>query len=102
MNQLKEEYLEYKQKILGCIQLASEFFNKYEYSHDAEMMQDVYAELREAADSMDADRLEGVFEDMKGYSVPSEDAELFVALKKAVDAYDYEKVLKLLDDNRQE
>ncbi len=69
---------------------------------DAEMMQDVYAELREAADSMDTERLEGVFEDMKGYSVPSEDAELFVALKKAADAYDYEKVLKLLDDNRQE
>lgn len=46
MNQLKEEYLEYKQKILGCIQLASEFFNKYEYSHDAEMMQEQYKNLQ--------------------------------------------------------
>ncbi len=67
-----------------------------EVEADEELLKDVYAELCDAAEKMDTELLECVFEDMDGYSIPAEHRELFDELKKAADMYDYEKVSSLL------
>ncbi|MCR4643689.1 MAG: response regulator [Lachnospiraceae bacterium] len=66
---------------------------------DAEMMADVFAEIRAAADDMDCGRLESIFSEMEGYSIPQEQKELFGKVKAASDNYDYDKILELLDRN---
>ena len=63
---------------------------------DEDLMKDVYAELYNAADKMDTEMLECVFEDMDGYGIPAEDMALFDELKDAADMYDYERICSLL------
>ena len=63
---------------------------------DEDLMKDVFAELYDAAEKMDTEMLECVFEDMDGYSIPEEHMALFNELKKAADMYDYDRVSSLL------
>ena len=63
---------------------------------DEDLLKDVYAELYNAADKMDTEMLECVFEDMDGYGIPAEDMALFDELKDAADMYDYERICSLL------
>ena len=63
---------------------------------DPSLLEEVYEEMRSAADEMDCDRLNEVFEEMKGYSIPEKDKELWKKLREATDEYDYDSILKLL------
>ena len=58
---------------------------------------DVFAEIRAAADDMDCGRLESIFSEMEGYSIPQAQKDLYGKLKAASDNYDYDKILELLD-----
>ena len=64
---------------------------------DPALMQGVYEEIRSAADDMDCDRLEGVFEEMQDYRIPADEEELFGKLKSAADMFDYDTILELLN-----
>ena len=62
-----------------------------------ELMESVYEELRAAADEMDCDRLEDIFTEMEEYRIPETEVELYKKLKQAVDHFDYEGILSLLN-----
>ncbi len=63
---------------------------------DESIMAEVFEEIRAAAEEMDCDRLEGVFEEMDAYRIPQKDAELYEKLKDAYAQYDYDGIVKLL------
>ena len=64
---------------------------------DEDLMADVFAEIRAAADDMDCGRLESIFSEMEGYSIPQAQKDLYGKLKAASDSYDYDRILELLD-----
>ena len=63
---------------------------------DETVMTEVFEEIRTAAEEMDFDRMEGVFEEMDAYSIPQKDAELYEKLKDAYSQYDYDGIVSLL------
>ncbi|MBQ9277108.1 MAG: DegV family EDD domain-containing protein [Lachnospiraceae bacterium] len=63
---------------------------------DESLMQSVYEGIREAAEEMDCDKLDGIMESIKDYDVPKAHAERFSEIKKYAESYDYEGLLKIL------
>ncbi len=63
---------------------------------DPEMMKDVFEGIRSSAESMDCDTLDIIFNEMKDYRIPDEDAGLFDRLKEAAGAFNYDAILELL------
>ena len=61
-----------------------------------EVMSSAFEEIKAAADAMDCDRLESIFDEMNEYSIPEKDAELFSKLKHASDNFDYDEIINLL------
>jgi hypothetical protein len=53
--------------------------------------------MRDAAEEMDCDRLEDILTEMEDYRIPAEEVERYKKLKLAVDHFDYEGILSLLD-----
>ncbi len=64
---------------------------------DSATLEVFYEELKDAADSMDIDRLEEIFEEMEAYSMPEEEKDLWGRLKEACDGLDYEGLSSLLE-----
>jgi HPt (histidine-containing phosphotransfer) domain-containing protein len=63
---------------------------------DAEMMDAILEEIRLAAENMDLDQLESIFDEMEEYQIPQEQEELWQQLVKAVQQYDYQKIVSIL------
>ncbi|MBR4153336.1 MAG: response regulator [Selenomonadaceae bacterium] len=63
---------------------------------EADLMTDVLEKIRAAADDMNCDSLQEIFEEMSKYKIPSDLAELWAKLKEATDKYDYDSILELL------
>ena len=66
---------------------------------DVLLMANTYQEIREAAQDMDCDRLDTIFREMTEFTIPASDKALFGKLKLASDNFEYDKIIKLLDDN---
>jgi CheY-like chemotaxis protein/anti-sigma regulatory factor (Ser/Thr protein kinase) len=64
---------------------------------DADLMTDVFAEIKSAADDMDCGRLQDIFAEMSEYKIPEDSAELWTKILEATDKYDYELILELLN-----
>lgn len=63
---------------------------------DMGLMMDTYEAIRSAADDMDCDRLQGIFDEMKAYRIPDCEAVLWKNIKDASDNYDYDRILELI------
>ena len=63
---------------------------------DADLMVEVFAEIKSAADDMDCGRLQDIFAEMSEYRIPTDKAELWTSIKEAVDRYDYDSISDLL------
>jgi len=63
---------------------------------DAEMMREVYEEIRSAAEAMDYERLEAMIGDMKEYRITESESERYESIKQAVQELDYDRILSLL------
>ena len=63
---------------------------------DPGLMSEVFAEIRDAAQAMDCDRLESVFEEMSEYRIGDEDKDKYEAVKKCFDNFDYEGIVSVL------
>ncbi|MCR4907981.1 MAG: response regulator [Lachnospiraceae bacterium] len=63
---------------------------------DKALMSEIFEELYKAADAMDCDRIEGVFEKIKNYRFSEENREFFKKLKQAADNLDYDAIKSLL------
>ena len=61
-----------------------------------EIMSEVYEEIGAAALSMDCDRLDTVFEEMRDYRIPESERELFDRLSEAAGRYDYDTIADIL------
>ncbi len=65
---------------------------------DAEMMEGVYDEIRSSAECMDCDALEVIFGEMENYRIPDADRDLFAKMKAAARIFDYDAILKLIEE----
>ncbi len=65
---------------------------------DPEVVKAAYEEIMEAAAEMDYDRIEGVFEEMKDYSMPASEEDKWNDVKEAALKFDYESIIGLLKD----
>ena len=63
---------------------------------DSAFIQKKYSEIKEAAEIMDCDVLDDVFEELSGYSIEGEDADKVDNLKKLYDRFDYQGMIDLL------
>ncbi|MCR4792913.1 MAG: response regulator [Lachnospiraceae bacterium] len=61
------------------------------------LIKDVLERIRTAADDMDCGSLETVFGELSDYSIPDEHRELLDEIRKAVEDYDYDRILELLN-----
>ena len=66
---------------------------------DAELMEEVFEEIKSAADDMDSERLQDIFAEMSDYRIPQDAAELWNKISAAVADYDYELISDLLTRN---
>ncbi len=63
---------------------------------DEETMFEVMEELRAAVESMDMDRMEAMFDDMKEYRIPEKYRERYEKIKKLASDFEYEEITELL------
>ncbi|MCR4656384.1 MAG: response regulator [Lachnospiraceae bacterium] len=61
----------------------------------SELMAEAYRKLRLAADDMDCDRLEEIFQEMEGFRIPDRDVLLWKSLMETAEKFDYKGVVKL-------
>jgi CheY-like chemotaxis protein len=64
---------------------------------DSWLMSEAYNQIKAAAEDMDCDILESVFDEMSDYAVPADEAELWQQIKKASDSFEYETIISLLE-----
>lgn len=65
---------------------------------DETLMKTVYDSIREAAEAMDCDSIESIFNEMSDYSIPENESDKFNALKDKADVFDYDGILEVLND----
>ncbi len=90
-----EEFISYKEKL-------SPFFEdepSYKPVISPDMLEIVYKEIRSAALAMDSDTLDAIFEETSEYTVEEAEANIYDGVKKAYDAFDYDGIIKILDEN---
>ncbi|MBR6451497.1 MAG: hypothetical protein IKS87_02220, partial [Lachnospiraceae bacterium] len=63
-----------------------------------ELMRKVWEEIRHAAEEMDSYSLDNIFSRMEAYSIPEPDRELFGKLKAASEEFDYDTILRELEN----
>ena len=98
---IKAHHAEFMDEYLNFKDLLSGIVGEEEVSDKPvakpEMMADAFEELRIAADDMDCDTLQIIFDRMKEYAIPEEHVELWNKLKESSDNYDYSNILLLLE-----
>ncbi len=60
------------------------------------LVEELFEELKDAADEEDDERIQSLFENMEGYRIPKGSAKLYKKVKKAAEAGDYEGICRLL------
>ncbi len=88
-------YMEFKEPLSVLFPENEEDLNKPEA--DSYMMEKAYEDIRAAAEEMDCDILESIFNEMSDYAVPAAEAELWEKLKSASDRFDYSGILLLME-----
>ncbi|MCR4896470.1 MAG: response regulator [Lachnospiraceae bacterium] len=63
---------------------------------DPALMKEVFGELLAAAEEMDCNKLQAIFEEMHAYNIPEGDAILWEKLRESSDGYDYDMIVTLL------
>jgi len=66
---------------------------------DPGLMQEVYEEIKDAAEKMDIERLEAVFEEMKDFRIGDSEKERYERLENAYSMFDYEGIVKILSQD---
>ncbi|MCR4715587.1 MAG: DegV family EDD domain-containing protein [Lachnospiraceae bacterium] len=63
---------------------------------DMFLMETVYEAAKEAAEALDCDMLDEVFDELNEYSIPVSEQDKYEAIKRAADSFDYEGIIKIL------
>ena len=96
---INKHHAEFMQTLWGFAEPLVQFFavdDSDKPEADANLMADVFEEIKSAADDMDCDRLQEIFTEMNDYKIPSDLSELWASLKDSTAKYDYETILSLL------
>ncbi len=64
---------------------------------DSWLMSEAYFQIKTAAEAMDCDILESIFEEMSDYAIPEDEERLWQQIKKASDSFEYETITSLLE-----
>ncbi len=65
---------------------------------DADLMEGVMEEIMAAAEDMDCEKLDSIFEEMGDYRIPEKSRDLYEKLKDASEKYEYKTILKLIGE----
>lgn len=90
-----ERYESFKELLSGLFTVIDQDPEKPEADDD--LMSAVMEEIGSAAEDMDCERLDGIFSEMEGYSIPDESRQLYGKLKEASERYEYRTILRLLN-----
>ncbi|MCR5099426.1 MAG: response regulator [Lachnospiraceae bacterium] len=91
-----DEYEGYKTLLSQVFKPSVEDDNRPEA--DEEMIAFVFEEARSAAEDMDCDRLEAIFEETSAYRIPVSNAEKYERIREAASQFDYEGIIRILDE----
>ena len=94
---LMDEYSELKKLVAAIFEKDSEPVKDLPVAEDW-LMDEAYSQIRDAAEAMDCDSLEAIFDEMAGYAVPKNQADLWEKLKAASNAFDYAAITTLLGE----
>ena len=102
---IRDHHRPFMDKYISCTEsmkelLATDIATDAGPEADTELMKDVLENIRSAAEAMDCERLEAVFKDMEGYSIPEEYRSLYDGIKAASDKFDYSGILEILQKER--
>ena len=92
-----ETYRGFKAQLAEVFEAGLPAAEKEKPEADMELMEAVYEELLAAAEEMDSDRLEEIIAEMDDYRIPETEAELYKKIKQAVEHFEYETILSLLN-----
>ena len=95
-----ERYLAIKEPLENALGRHEETEKADKPIADSALLSAVYDEMKSAAADMDIDTLEQILDEMKDYSIPEEEKELFDALKNAVQEIDYDTIINRLKEKR--
>ncbi len=95
-----EEYIGFKELLAGLFENEDAACVGDKPTVGPSLMTNVYEEIKRAADGMDCDTLESIFEEMKEYAIPEEEKELYARLEDATGRYDYDLILNLLSEEK--
>ena len=90
-----ERYESFKELLSGLFTVVDQEAEKPEADDD--LMSAVMEEIGSAAEDMDCERLDSIFSEMEGYSIPDESRQLYGKLKEASERYEYRTILRLLN-----
>ena len=65
---------------------------------DPDFMEAVFEEIRSAAEEMDCEMLDGIFEEMREYRITSERKDVYEKIVAAAERYEYGTIIALLDE----
>ena len=88
-----KEYLRYKDTLSVLYEKKEE---EEKPEADEYLMESVYEGLRDAAEAMDCDSIEEVFQEMEGYAIPEKEREKYDKLCELADNFDYDGILEVL------
>ena len=92
-----ETYRGFKAQLAEVFEAGLPAAEKEKPEADMELMEAVYEELLAAAEEMDSDRLEEIIAEMDDYRIPETEVELYKKIKQAVEHFEYETILSLLN-----
>ena len=90
------KYREFKEKLSPA--LASCGPDKDKKEADPAVIGRALEEIRAAAEDMDCDRLDEIFEEIEEYNIPLDDMELFDKIREAYQKYEYKTILSLIKE----
>jgi len=95
--ELIEEYRSFSD-ILKPVFVSDEAFEASKPEANDEFMYEVYEGIRSAAETMDCDTIECIFDEMGEYRIPKSDEKLISDIKNAFSDFNYDLIVELLKD----
>ena len=91
-----EDYLKLSEELAPAFEEGVSGDNADKPVADEFLMESIYDELRNAAESMDCDMIEDIMKEIGEYSIPDAEKEKFALVREKAEMLDYEGMLNIL------
>ena len=95
-----EEFAGFKKPISEVLDRIAVNEDKDKPEADPELVEEVFREIKTAAENMDYDIIQSIFNEMDEYRIPEEHAELFDKIRSSFQRFDYDVILDTLNNSR--